>query len=77
VLAVRGLLTGDGRPFSKLFRQVIGESLPEGQGLAQAAEVLDKGLGMVGKIMDHLERGASLAGGVNKAFRGGGSEEEA
>ncbi len=77
VLVVRGLLTGDGQPFSELFRQVIKESLPEGQGLdeaVEAVEALDKGLDKAGKFMAHLERFASLAGKVYKAFRGASEE---
>ncbi len=53
-LRLRGLLTAEGQPFSQLFRQVIGESLPLGKSLEQAADDIDKGLEKAKKIIDHL-----------------------
>jgi hypothetical protein len=62
------LLTAEGEPFSELFRQVIGESLPEGKSLARAAHDLDKGLEKAKKIIDHLTYLARQAGKLWQAF---------
>lgn len=75
-LTQRGLLTGQGKPFSFEFNKLIRSHLPKGKSAAQVVDELEKGAGRLNKWFEVLEKLAGTLGRLWKAFRNPGSGEE-
>lgn len=68
-LVLRGLLTHDRKPFSNVFGEVIAECLPQGKGLLEAVDDLEKGAEHANKLFEQLVKLAESAGKIYAAFK--------
>ena len=75
-LIQRGLLTPDGKPFSRLFGEVIADCLPKGKSLQEALEDLEKGAGLAAKLFKPILDLAEMAGKLRRAFKNPKKDEE-
>jgi hypothetical protein len=75
-LIQRGLLTPDGKPFSRLFGEVITDCLPKGKSLQEALEDLEKGAGLAAKLFKPILDLAEMAGKLRRAFKNPKKGEE-